>query len=362
MPVTTSLAPLAWAQLNVLTKRRYEWLLKEFGGFEAAWKHLDRGLLQKFGCPEKTIERVLREREQVNMEEVARTLEGRSITFLTLEDPRYPERLREITDPPLFLFAQGDLAITKQPLIALVGTRKMSTYGKRATETIVADLVQAGVVTVSGLAIGIDAHVARETLRSSGRTIAVLGHGLGSIFPPSNTSLAEEIVASGGLLLTEYPLHTTPDAFTFPARNRIIAGLTLGTVVLEAASQSGSLITASLALEYGREVFAVPGQIFDQNFDGTHELIAKGGARLVRSAADVLAELGIVAGEGKQSLYRAQTPDEKVLLTVLCSMPQSTDELIERSGLPIGSVNATLTLMELKGGAKNVGGGLWVKT
>lgn len=360
MPVFIT-ASLSWAQMNCLTKRRYDWLLSSFGNLEEAWKHLDRGLLAKLGCQEKTIERVLLERESLNIEEVDRTLQERGIAFISIEDEAYPEILRTLPDAPLFLFAKGDLAILQQPLLALVGTRKMSTYGRRVVEFFVTDLVHAGVITVSGLAQGIDAQVARVTLQTGGRTIAVLGHGLGSIYPRSNAQLAEEIVARGGLLLTEYPLHTTPDAFTFPARNRIIAGLSLGTVVLEAASQSGSLITASLALDYGREVFAVPGQIFDTQFEGTHELIAKGGAKLVRSAGDILTELGMVVPEGERSSYRAQTPDEKMLLTVLSSMPQSTDDLVEKSGLPIGHINATLTLMELKGGAKNVGGGLWVR-
>src|SRR3989338_2049975 len=185
-------------------------------------------------------------------------------------------------------------------------------------------------VTVSGLALGIDAEVAKKTMRSEGKHIAVLGHGLGAIYPRGNSHLAKEIIDTGGLLLSEYPPHVTPDIYTFPARNRIIAGLTLGTVVLEAASQSGSLITASLALEYGREIFAIPGQIFDPHFMGTHELIAKGCAKLIQNASDILRELGVVLPEGTvHSLYKAQTPDEHALLRVLHSLPQSGEDLME---------------------------------
>ncbi len=361
--LTSSLAPLRWASLNILTKKRYDFLLREYGSLENAWGKLSAPLLQKMGCKEQTIERVLTEMRELSVEETARTLEDRGITFLTIDDDAYPEMLKSIADPPVFLFALGNLALLSQPSIALVGTRDMSAYGKRVVQAIVPDLVHAGLVTVSGLALGIDAEVAKETMRVGGRTVAVLGHGLQSIYPRKNAKIAEEILQSEGLLLTEYPLHTTPDTFTFPARNRIIAGLSLGTVVIEAASQSGSLITASLALDYGREVFAVPGQIFDPHFEGTHELIAKSGAKLVQTSADILRELGVIVPEGEHgSRYRAQTPDEKALLTMLTTLPQSIDDLVEKTGLTVATLNATLTLMELKGGAKNVGSGMWVKS
>ena len=355
-------AHLAWACLNILTKRRCDFLCEEFGDLEKAWRRLDAELLRKMGCREETARKVMCEREELDLEKQRTLLATNDIRLLSFEDAAFPAALREIGDPPVFLFAKGNLEILRQPSLALVGTREMSPYGKRVTEFLVTDLVRAGVVTVSGLAAGIDAEVARVTLSAGGQHVGVLGHGLSAIYPRSNTLLAGEILAHGGLLLTEFPLHITPDKYTFPARNRIIAGLTLGTVVIEAASQSGSLITASLALEYGREVFAVPGQIFDPHFDGTHELIAKGSAKLIRNAAEILRELGVVVPErNSPSRYRAQTPDEQTLLGFLTTMPQHIDDLIEQSGLPIGTVNATLTLMELKGGAKNVGMGNWVK-
>lgn len=364
MPTATAkdLAPLSWASLNILTKKRYDFLLSQYGNLENAWEKLNSSLLQRLGCKEQTIERILKECNELAAEETARILEERGITFLTIEDEAYPPMLKNIADPPVFLFALGNLSLLSEPSIALVGTRDMSAYGKRVVQAIVPDLVHAGLITVSGLALGIDAEVAKETMRVGGRTIAVLGHGLQSIYPRKNAKIAEEILKNEGLLLTEYPLHTTPDTFTFPARNRIIAGLSLGTVVIEAASQSGSLITASLALDYGREVFAVPGQIFDPHFEGTHELIAKSGAKLVQTSADILRELGVIVPEGGQgSHYRPQTPDEKTLLTVLTTLPQSIDDLVEKTELTVATLNATLTLMELKGGAKNVGSGMWVK-
>jgi len=352
----------SWAYLNILTKKRYDFLLSEFGNLENAWENVNETLLRKLGCKEQTIGRVLAEKRALKSEEALGALEAENVHFLTIEDEEYPELLRNIADPPVFLFGKGDLSLLTQPSIALVGTRDMSPYGKRVVEAIVPDLVRANMVTVSGLALGIDAEVAKKTMTSNGKHTAVLGHGLGAIYPRTHTHLAKEIVDKGGLLLSEYPPHVTPDIYTFPARNRIIAGLTLGTVVLEAASQSGSLITASLALEYGREIFAIPGQIFDPHFTGTHELIAKGCAKLIQNATDILRELGVVLPEGTtQSLYKAQTPDEHTLLRVLHSLPQSGEDLMEKSGLPIATVHATLTLMELKGGAKNVGAGMWIK-
>jgi DNA processing protein len=238
----------------------------------------------------------------------------------------------------------------------------MSAYGKRVTQEFVPAFVRARVITVSGLALGIDAEVARETLAAGGKTVAVLGNGLGSVFPQSNARLAEEIVKRGGLLLSEFPLDTPPDKFTFPARNRIIAGLSLGTIVLEAPEGSGALITADLALDYGREVFVVPGQIFDPNYAGCHGLISRGHGKLVHSPTEVLADLGIIAPEaGKHTVYTPQNEDERVILDVLTTMPQAMDDLVGRTKLPVAAVSSALTMMELAGAARNVGGNQWVR-
>jgi len=363
MPIATDSRALSWACLNLLTKKRYDFLIATYGSLENAWNALDQNLLQKLGCREDTILKVLNEKEELNLDQHQTILKKQNIQFLTIGDEEYPEALREIADPPVFLFAKGNLDLLREPLIAIVGTRNMSAYGKRVVEMLVPPFVHAGFVTVSGLAIGIDAAVAKETMTVGGKTIAVLGAGLSAIYPKTNARLAEEIVEHGGLLLTEYPLHIAPDKYTFPARNRIIAGISLGTVVAEAAAQSGSLITASLALEYGKEVFAVPGPIFDPNMEGTHHLIQKSGAKLITSAEDVLLELGVVIPEksANSSSYEAQTAEEELLWKCLTTMPQSVDELTEKSKLSVAAINATLTLMELKGGAKNIGRGQWVK-
>jgi len=282
--------------------------------------------------------------------------------YIAKEDPAYPALLREIADPPQELYMEGDLSILGRPCIALVGTRRMSSYGKRVVHDLVPSLVRTGVVTVSGLAYGIDSEVARATLAAGGHTVAILGHGLGMITPEEKLRFAQEVVAKGSLLLTEYAVDTPPAKYTFPARNRIIAGLTLGTVVLEAPEGSGALITARLALDYGREVFAIPGQIFDPNYAGCHQLIGRGEARLVTSGFEVLQELGMASPKRAGiTLFLPQSSEEQKLLEALTRMPQAVDALVEKSGLDVSVVVCTLMTLELSGVAKPLGGGTWIK-
>ena len=353
---------LTWSWLGVLTKPRYDAISEIYGNLDDALAQIGAEFLKGLGCRQDTIEKALTRLEGFDAAKYEAELLKRGINFLDLEDEAYPARLREIGDPPIFLYYRGDLSVLDQPCIALVGTRKMSSYGKRVTEHFTESFVRAGVVTVSGLALGIDAEVAKVTLGVSGRTVAALGHGLGMIYPKSNSRLADEIVAKGGLLLSEFPLDQAPDTYTFPARNRIIAGLTLGTVVLEAPAESGAIITADLALDYNRDLFVVPGQIFDENYSGSHALISRGNAKLVMDPTDVLQELGIVAPKSTTaSAYVPLNADEARLMALLTTMPQPVDSLVEKSALTAGKVSALLTMMELGGAVKNVGGG-WVRS
>lgn len=354
--------PYLWSALNVLTKQRYEALLEVYGSLESATKHVGEELLRGLGCREETVREALMLAEEFDAERYAEELEKRRIRFLTLSDPAYPARLQQIADPPPFLYAKGNLAVLEGPCIALVGTRRMSAYGRRVVGSFVPDLVAAGLVTVSGLAEGIDAEVARETIRCGGKTVAVLGHGLGMVYPEGNRKLAEEIVEKGGLLLSEFPLFKNPEKYTFVARNRVIAGLSLGTTVLEAPEGSGALITADLALDYAREVFAVPGQIFDPRYAGCHKLIAQGRAALATDATAILRALGMVVPEEKRvSAFVPGGHDEEKIYALLTAMPQDIDALVERSQMDAGRINAALTMMELSGGTKNTGGGQWVR-
>lgn len=354
---------LTWSYLNILTKRRYDLLLEGFGSLDIALKALDEVLLKKLGCRPDTIIKVLNRLEEFDVASYELQLAKRSISFTTREDEEYPALLSVIDDAPIFLYYKGSLDIVSQSCIALVGTRNMSTYGKRVVEKMVEGLVRAGMVTVSGLAFGIDAEVARETLRHKGKTVGVVGHGLGMMYPKSNSALCEDIIKAGGLILSEFPLDTAPDKFTFPARNRIIAGLCPATVVLEAAVGSGSLITADLALDYNRDVYAVPGQIFDANYEGCHQIIATGSATLVTSPEAILADLGRSAVETSApvALFEPQSPEETSVYSALTSIPATIDDLLALSGLSPALLNATLTLLEMQGAARNVGEGKWVR-
>jgi len=301
-------------------------------------------MLRALRCREDTIMNVLNRFSEFDPDAYAQELQRRSIELITIEGAEYPRLLKEIPDAPIFLYARGDLSILVGPCLALVGTRAMTPYGKRVTEEFVSPLVQAGVVTVSGLAQGIDTQVAIETLAAQGKTVAVLGHGMAKISPQARARLADRIVAEGGLILSEFPLDGAPDKYTFPARNRIIAGLSLGTVVLEAGEGSGALITADLALDYGRDIFVVPGAIFSDSSVGCHQFIAQGRAKLVSAPQQVLSDVGIVVPKKSVSLFTPGDPQEKAVFGVLTTMPQPMEDLVALCGLKAAAVNATLTM------------------
>lgn len=359
------LTKLQWSWMNALSSKRLTTLLDRFSSLEEAVKHLTPDLLRELGLKEETALFTLNRLDEFDPTMYEAELKKRDLRLIAMDEDEYPPLLKQIPDAPVFLYVRGNLKILGDPCIALVGAREMSEYGRRVVSHLIPPLVAAGVVTVSGLAYGIDAEVARETLRIGGPTVAVLGHGLGMIYPKAHAKLADEIVKAGGLLLSEFPLDIQPDQYTFPARNRIIAGLSLGTVVVEAAEGSGSLITADLALDYNRDVFAVPGQLFDPNYRGCHQLISRGQAKLITDASEILAELGVVAPIlplGDRPSFVAGSEEETKIFGSLSTMPQSLDDLVVKSKLDAAAANATLTILELKGVVRNVGGGQWVRT
>jgi len=353
---------LTWSWLNVLNKKRYDVLTEVYGDLESALNNLDENLLKSLGCREETVFDALNRLDEFDPSAYEFELNKRGLSLINLEDASYPTLLKQVPDHPTFLYYRGDLDVLNQPCIALVGTREISPYGKRATEEFVPSIVRSGVVTVSGLAQGIDTAVAKETLTAGGKTVAVLGHGLARVFPKSNEKLADQIIDEGGLIISEYPLDVPPDKHTFPARNRIIAGLSIGIVVLEAGESSGALITADLALDYGREVFAVPGQVFDKNYVGCHHIISRGHAKLVSTPEEILSEIGISASESQEtSSYNPQNEQEDQVFKVLTSMPQSVDEITDKSEMKAAEILSTLTMMEIAGATRNVGEGKWVR-
>lgn len=354
-------ALLLW-HLGFVTFRRYTLLKEAYGDMDSVVPIINRELLQKLGCKAETSASVLTMKQEFDAQKTGADMQKRRVQLCSIEDPEYPAILRELPDPPVFLSYIGDLSILEHPLIAVIGTRRMSGYGRRVVEVFVPSFVRSNVITVSGLALGVDAAVAKDTINAGGKTVAVLGHGLGTIHPRSNMQLAETIVQSGGLILSEYPLSFAPDIYTFPARNRIIAGLSLGTLVIEAPKDSGSIITAELALEYNREVFAVPGQIFDDHVAGCHALIAQGRAQLVTEPSEVLRAIGLVPSNTlEQTAFLPRTDDERVMYETLSGMPQSIDDLSLRTGLNASRIGTALTLMELDGVVGKMEGGMWIR-
>ena len=356
---------LTWFALGVLTKRRYDILLRRFGDLDHALSALDGTLLQELGCKPETIQETLERKERLEMTKYAERLERENIGLLSIEEETYPKILREIGDPPIFLSYRGDLLLLQSPCLGIVGTRMMSSYGKRVTESFIPTFIFHHVVTVSGLALGVDSAVARQTLSSGGKTVAVLGNGLGSIYPPTNTTLAMEIVAGGGLLLSEFPLDIVPTKYTFPARNRIIAGLSRGVLVIEAGIKSGALITADLAIDYGREAFAIPGSIFSEGSAGCHAVISRSEAKLVTSAEEILQDIGVIQRKtttvsSVADSYTPQSPEETKVWRSLSGLPQSSSDIVEATAMEPGTVSAALTTLELAGVAGNTMEG-WVR-
>lgn len=357
-------ANLLWSCLQILNRERHEALMRVFGSLEDAAKHIDGEMLRGLGCREETVGAVFKRMATFDPDREQALLTSIGARIIALGDASYPRMLTDIPDAPIFLYVQGHLPVLDQPCISLVGTRKMSAYGKRCAREFARSMAQAKIVTVSGLARGIDAHVAEETISSHGKTVAVLGQGLLTTHPNANVMIGW-IIGAGGVVMTEFPLRMNPDMFTFPMRNRIIASLSLATVILEAPESSGALITGKLAFDYGREVFAVPGQVFDVNYAGCHAIIRKNQAKIATSPRDVLQEIGVVipdAADLNRFSYFPQNPEEEKVLKHLSTMPQNVDDLVGKSTMTAGSLSAVLTVLELNGAARNLGQGQWVRT
>jgi DNA processing protein len=278
------------------------------------------------------------------------------IEILTWDDKLYPTRLKEIDQPPPVLYLRGELTTEDSWAVAVVGTRRVSAYGRQVAEEVASFLATNGVTVISGLARGVDAIAHQSALKAGGRTIAVLGCGVDRIYPPENAQLAEKIM-TGGALVSDYAPGTPPDAANFPPRNRIISGLSTATVIVEAGETSGALITAQFAVDQGREVFAVPGNIYAPQSKGTNRLIAQG-AHPMLSVRDLLDVLNLTRVTEQRFVRKVLPADEteSKLMSVLTHEPLHMDEIRNQTGLPIERVSATLVMMELKGMVRQVGG------
>ena len=330
-------------------------LLFNFSSGKIIWQTSRKEIQSKLG--DKIAEIVDEARHKYDPEKEAKKLERLGIGYLLFTDDIYPKRLKEIYDAPAILYIIGSLKSLSLNPLAIVGSRKYTPYGMAVASKIAKNCAESGLTIVSGLALGIDSIVHRAVLDIGGLTVGVLGCGLDSVYPSSNKELASKIVEHGGAIVSEYSPGTPAYKQNFPARNRIIAGLSLGTVVVEAAEKSGALITAYLSLEYNREIFAVPGNINSPMSQGTNSLI-KQGAKLVQSVDDIICELGGMKLRKKQIvLQKPQTQEEELVLTAIKEGVETPDQIVLVTSLNIVMASMAISSLEINGLIQNIGGG-----
>jgi DNA processing protein len=334
---------------------RFHRLIDRFQDPERAWRASEQDLLA-LGVDGKSLPLLLEKRRSLSLDQEMEKLRRLDVAILSIYDADYPQQLEEIYNAPPLLYIKGQLTRQDEQSIGVVGTRSPTVYGKELAARIVPELVRAGLTVVSGLARGVDSIAHSAALDAGGRTIAVLGCGIDVVYPAENRRVYQRIQQQGAIV-TEYPLGTKPDAFNFPARNRIISGLTLGTVVVEAQHGSGALITADYALEQNREVFAFPGRATDRGSAGCNRLIREGRAKLVTSTEDILEELDLTVAV-QQLEIKAVLPandEESRLLALLSHQPVHIDELSRQTAMAAPAVASTLMMLELKGAVRQVG-------
>jgi len=344
--------------------RRLRILLSHFGSAQAVLNASLQELISVEGIDKQLADSILECKISRDDQEKARRIKDANLTVYHLLNENYPARLKQIHKAPILLYAVGEFTEADSQSIAVVGTRSSSDYGHRVAKELVSELVKYGFTIVSGLARGIDTQAHYSALEAGGRTIAVLGSGLDTIYPQENTRLARDI-AKRGAICTEYFLGTQPDAPNFPERNRIISGLSMGTIVIEAGNKSGAILTALTALEQNREVFAVPGRIDSKRSIGTNRLI-KHGAKLVQDVDDILEELtGQLEFENNQSEPRIPEPelsaDEKEIYQVLSDQPIHIDTLAQQIGKPPSTLLTTLLNLELRSVVEQLPGKQFVR-
>lgn len=353
---------LALHSIDGLGPIRLKALLDFYQDPKIAWE-ANSGELVKMGIPQNVVEKLKEARKKLDPGKYLDDIQKSAIKYSTIFDETYPSLLKQIYDPPILFYYKGEILPRDEKAIAVVGTRKITGYGKLVTEQFVTKLAGVGLTIVSGLARGVDSQAHQTALEAGGRTLAILGGGLNKIFPPENTQLAEKIADGRGAVISEFPPDHPSLSGNFPARNRIISGLSLATLVTEAAVDSGSLITARLALEQNRDVFAVPGPVTSQLSKGPADLI-KEGARLVFEPEDVLEELGlerVQSAEFRVNNDMELDRDEKKLLDYLKNEGKHIDEICRNLSLPVAEVSGKLLKMEISGLVRNLGGGVYVR-
>lgn len=354
---------LALHSIDGLGPIRLRAILDYFKDAKLAWEA--NGLeIRKLGIPQNVVDLLLETRKKLEPEKYAQSIKDLGIKWLTIFDKNYPKLLSQIYDPPMVLYYKGEVKDWNGPSIAIVGTRKITGYGRTVTEQFTRELVYSGLTIVSGLALGVDAQAHWTAVRNRGQTLAVLGSGLNQIYPTENRQLADEIIKGHGAVISEFTPDQSSMPGNFPSRNRIIAGLSKAVLVTEAATDSGSLITARLAVEVGREVFAVPGPITSSLSKGPIDLIRQG-AKAVFSPSEVLEELGLnqiksVLVKGKNQTDLSQ--DEIKVLECLENETRHIDGIGRMLGFPSSKISALLLKMEISGVVQNLGSGNYCKS
>lgn len=354
--------------LNALNKipgigpQKMKLLMNRFGDSKKVWES-DLSEIMAGGINEKLAQIIIRERVRINPELEWEKLTRENIRLIDFDSPDYPRLLKEIPSAPYLIYYKGDYDFNSRPLLAIVGSRKFTTYGQQVALSLARDLAGAGITVVSGMALGIDTFAHRGALEAGGQTLAVLGSSLEDSFigPRTNFNLSRQIIANGALL-SDYPPGTQATAQTFPARNRLMAGLTTGTIVVEAAQQSGTLITANMALDFNREVFSVPGNIFSPVSQGTNSLI-KQGAKIITGVNDILEELNLTDFRQEKKIQEIipASKEEEIILQILSNEPQHIDRIIKLSKINTSIVSSTLIILEMKGYIKDMGGQNYIR-
>ena len=347
---------LGFSLVSGIGPRRVIHLLNQFGDLASAWNASERQL-ERAGLEFRLGRNVAQQRASLDLDAEMNRVDQAGAHIITLGHSHYPSQLRDLSDPPPVIYVRGELLPTDHNALSIVGTRKATHYGRDAAYKLSYALAQHSVTIVSGLAHGIDTAAHEAALDAKGRTIAVLGCGIDQIYPADNRELALKITQNGALI-SEFPLGTPPEGRNFPRRNRIISSIGLGVLVVEAPEKSGALITANMAAEQGRDVFAVPGNIFNKTSGGSNKLIQEG-AKLVMNASDILSELNMTFTRVQAKTITEKivpgSPTEARLLEILSADALHVDDIARLSALPIASVTSTLTILELKGLAQKVG-------
>ncbi|MFN7160698.1 MAG: DNA-processing protein DprA [Candidatus Gracilibacteria bacterium] len=342
-----------------MTHKRLQRLFeKYYGDWKEVWDICDAKILKELGIKDDQIEKALHKKETISPAVMEKYLKEKEIFLITQKDPLYPGIFLETNPAPFLLYLRGNKKLLESSNnFAIVGTRKMTVYGTQIIDAFLPDLLNVDLSIVSGLAFGVDSYVHKKVLEYGGKTIAVIGSGIDIVYPSSNKKLVEELLKKDGLLLSEFPLGKMPEPFHFPMRNRIIAALSKGVLVVEAGEKSGACITAEIAVDLGKEVFAVPGNIFAPYAVGTNDLLKKGTAHPVTDAKSILEILGFSV---------PQSPKESTMiepfLELFSFLPEEHENIFSRYEGTVQEFQMELTMMELSGKIRKVEGTKWVRT